>query len=159
LISDSLSSALIYINQAGQIALYPFPPPATAERIYDSRHVHVDYAWNINVATSTSDRLMLEFDRDLATATTTTIIMAENMQAGQLYWEGEINVNGDIQQLIIQTHRLNNPDTQFCIHRPGDTNNKSLDIDIKTNAETIFRLVSFSADGATEGHDNPIVWQ
>lgn len=146
LVGGSVQSAIIYINQAGQMALYPFLPPSGVERNYDSRHVHVDYNSIIDIATSTSDSLILEFDGGLVTE---TVIIAENLQGGQLYWEGEVDVAGDIQELIIETHRLNNPDTQFCIHRSRQTNNKSLNINISTETGSTPSLIGFSADGTT----------
>ena len=79
--------------------------PSDENRIKDSRHVHFDYSRVIFTAT---ERLILTLDYD-SSPIIQEIIIANNLQDGQIFWQG--------QNIKIQTHRLNSPDTQFSIHR------------------------------------------
>lgn len=107
----------------------------------DSRHVHFDYSRLISTST---ESLILTFTYDSSTLQE-TILIADNLKEGQIFWEGEINVGGEIQKLKIHTHRLNNPDTQFSIHRDRRYNNKALKIEI--SGDSSGSLIEYSADG------------
>ncbi len=149
----------VYIETSGVVQTAT-SSVSDADRIKDSRHVHIDYTRSI--ATST-EKLILIFDKGEATETTEEIIIADNLQAGQIYWEGEVDVAGEIQKLKIHTHRLNDPDTQICIHRDRRYNNKSLDIDITDDPAPSPDLISYTAEGATnKGHSQYVsepIWQ
>ncbi len=127
----------IYVYSSGEISTQ-LESASGAGRISDSRHVHFDYDRVIGTAT---EKLILTFD----VVVTEEIIIADNLKEGQIYWEGEVDVDGEAQKVTIHTHRLNNPDTQFCIHRDRRYNNKSLVITI--NGDGSGSLISYTADG------------
>ena len=123
----------IYIYPSGEISYGD-------DRIIDSRHVHFDYDRVIGTAT---EKLILTFD----TVVTEEIIIVDNLKDGQIYWEGEVDVDGGVQKVTIHTHRLNDITlgTQFCIHRDRRYNNKSLVITIDGDGSG--SLISYTADG------------
>jgi len=135
---DLAQNKTIYIESSGRIGLSPSTPPDT--RIKDSRHVHFDYGRVIDVNT---EKLTLTFEGSVVQ----DIPILANFQGGQIEWEGEVSVNGSTQKIKIHTHRLNNPDTQFCVHRDQRYNNKSLVITI--SGDTTGNLIQYSADGST----------
>jgi len=141
--TDFTKTRSIYIENSGQVGLTSPTIPSDENRIKDSRHVHFDYFRPI--FTFTED-LILTFTYD-ATTQTETIVIAENLKDGQIYWEREIDVGGSIQKLKIHTHRLNNPDSQFCIHRDRRWNDKALKIEISYDGTGY--LIEYSADGLT----------
>lgn len=128
----------ISIQSSGHITLEEISPTDT-DRIKDSRHLHFDYARSI---TTSTEILTLKFD-----SITKDIVIADNIKDGQIYWEGEVDVNGEIQKLKIHTHRLNNSDTQFCFHRDRRYNSKALII--KISGDISGNLIEYSADGLT----------
>lgn len=131
--NDPAKNGTIYVEESGRVGrAAPSTPPDT--RVKDSRHVHSDYSRIIDTVT---EKITLTFGG----GATQDIIIANNLQGGQVYWEGEIVVDGSTQKIKIHTHRLNNPDTQFCIHRDPRYNDKSLIINISgdtTGDHTIF---------------------
>ncbi len=129
----------ISINSSGEIAYGQEVAPADTNRLKDSRHVHFDYSRSI--ATST-EIIKLTLD-----STIKEITIADYLQDGQIAWEGEVDVGGQNQTLKIHTHRLNNPDTQFCIHRDRRYNNKTLTIDI--SGEATGYLIQYNTNGQT----------
>jgi len=130
----------IVIQPSGQITLGEEALPTDTDRIKDSRHVHFDYSRVIDTST---ESLILNFEGGV----TKEILISENLKDGQIHWEGEVDVSGQVQKLKIHTHRLNNPDTQFCIHRDRRFNNKSLTITI--SGDLSGSLIEYSADGLT----------
>lgn len=138
----------IYIEDSGVLQTST-SSVSDSDRLKDSRHVHFDYSWSI--ATST-DALILTFEKGGADETTEVIAIADNIQGGEIYWEGEVDVGGDMQVLKIHSHRLNDPDTQFCVHRDRRYNNRALDIDIDCDPAypgSSPTLISYTAEGAT----------
>lgn len=109
--------------------------PSDENRIKDSRHVHFDYSRVISIA---AERLILTFDYD-GSPIIQEIIIADNLQDGQIFWQG--------QNIKIQTHRLNNPDTQFSVYRDRRYNVKSLKIEISSDSSG--DLIRYQADGQT----------
>lgn len=95
--------------------------------IKDSRHVHLDYSRAIDTA---NESVVLTFEG----GTIRTIKIGDFLAGGQFSWEGIVDVAGQKQTLLIHTHRLNNPDTQFCLHRERSQNGKGLAIDIDGDA-------------------------
>lgn len=128
----------IYVGGSGRIDETPAAVPVDS-RQKDSRHIHFDYARIIGTAT---EKITLTFDGSVIQE----IIIANYIEDGQIYWEGEVNVLGATQKIKIHTHRLNNPDTQFCVHRDRRYNNKSLTISISGDASG--NLVEYPADGS-----------
>jgi len=143
--ADISKTRTIYIENSGQVGLVSPSAPSDEDRIKDSRHVHFVYAGR-TISTST-EKLILEFD----SAVVEEIIIADNLEDGQIYWEGEVDVGGSIQKLTIQTHILNDPveGSQFCVHRDRRYNDKTLDIDISGDGGITPNLINYSADGLT----------
>ncbi|MBZ9569857.1 prepilin-type N-terminal cleavage/methylation domain-containing protein [Patescibacteria group bacterium] len=138
---DVTKTKIVYIESSGQVGLTPSSIP-TDGGIKDSRHVHFNYSRMID---TTTEKLILTFD----TTVTKEIVIADYLKDDRIYWEGEVDVGGDIQKLKIHTHRLNNLDTQFCVHRDRRHNNKTLYIDISGDGGITPNLISYSADGLT----------
>jgi len=147
-------SRTIFVQASGQVTLGEEASPSDEDRIKDSRHVHFDYSRVIDTA---SEKITLTFEGGV----TKEILIGENLKDGQIYWEGEVDVLGEIQKLKIQTHRLNNPDSQFSIHRDRRFNNKALIINI--SGDTSGTLIEYSADGLTTNSTSifvsNLIWQ
>ena len=120
----------------------------------DSRHVHFDYSRMIDTA---NESLTLTFEGGIIEI----IVIADNLKDGQIYWEGTVDVSGGIQKVKIHTHRLNNPDTQFSVHRDRKHNTKSLTISI--SGDKTGNLIEYSADGLTtnlnSSYASELSWQ
>ncbi len=129
----------IYIEPSGKVSTTSFSP-LTDSRIRDSRHVHIIYD---RVIDTTTEKLTLTFN----TSTTEEFAINNYLEGDQIYWEKEINVGGEIQKIKIHTHRLNNPDTLFSVHRDRRYNTKSLKIEISGDGSGT--LIEYSADGLT----------
>ncbi len=74
--------------------------------------------------------------------------------------EEEIEING--QKIKIHTHRLNNPDTLFSVHRDMRFNDEALEISI--SGDPSGNLIEYSADGLTTTEssvfvNDPLQWQ
>jgi len=131
--NDIAKTKQISIQSSGQASVSAENLPADTDRITDSRHVHFDYSRAID---ANSEELTLIID----SISVPPIKIFDNMQGGQIYWEGEI----DGQKIKIHTHRLNNSDTQFCVHRDG-YNDKSLEI--KISGDSSGSLIKYDANG------------
>jgi len=139
--NDPAKTKSVYIDGSGRVGLDP-PAVPTNSRIEDSRHVHFDYS---RIIDTVNDTLTLTFEGGV----NKTIIIADNMEDGQIFWEGEVEVDSEVQKIKIHTHRLNSPDTQFSVHRDRRYNNKSLIITISGDPGS---LIEYLADGsATDG--------
>ena len=128
----------IFVQNSGRITQEEELLPFDTDRIIDSRHIHIDYSRFISTST---ESIILTFN---GTAST-TIVVGDNLKENQIFWEGNVNIGGEIQKIKIQTHRLNNPDTEFSIHRDRRYNNKSLSI--KLTSDLTGNLATYSADG------------
>jgi len=137
--TDLTKTKTIYIEGSGYVKLTTPFIPSDADRVKDSRHVHFDYN---NVIDTVTETLILSFEGGIDK----TIVIADNMKDGQIYWEGEVDVNGEIQKIKIHTHNLNNPNTLFSVHRDIRYNNKSLAITISGDGSGT--LIEYSADGS-----------
>ncbi len=134
--TEPANSKTIYVESSGQLGLTPPSVPSDEARIKNSRHIHFDYSRQI----ATSETLALDF-----ISKTENILIANNLKDGQIYWEGEVEVDSELQKLKIHTHRFNNPDTQFSVHRDRRYNNKTLEIEISEDVSG--NLISYTADG------------
>lgn len=148
----------VYVESSGRAGMST-SSVSDDDRLKDSRHVHFDYGRQI--ATST-EKLILTFEGGVIEE----IVIADYVKQGEFFWEGEVEVGGEFQTLKIHTHRFNNPDTQFSIHRDRRYNNKSLDIDISGDPDypalspTLIRYDS--AGVTTEGNSvyvSIFIWQ
>ena len=137
--SDPSTSSTIYISNSGEIGLSS-SPASDAARIKDSRHVHADYSRNIDTV---DEKLVLIFSG--TPDVVQEIAIATNMTGGQIEWKGSVTVDGAEQRITVHTHRLNNPDTQFCVHRDLRYNNKPLSITI--SGDPTGSIIEYSADG------------
>lgn len=160
--ADNSKTKTIYIESSGRIGLTSPAVIYDLNRLKDSRHIHFDYSRYI--ATST-ESLVLTFSYDSFTQTE-TIVIANNLNNGQINWSGQINVNGQIQQLKIHTHRFNDPilGTQFSIHRDRRYNTRALKIDINDTPDPDSgTLIEYSADGLnivnTSTYVQNVQWQ
>ena len=149
LTADPSKTKTIYIEESGQVGFSSPITPSDINRIKDSRHVQVDYSRNISTST---ESLILTFFYDISTQVE-TIAIAD--------WEGEFDVGGQIQKIKIHTHRLNQPDTQFSVHRDIRYNTRALKI--KLSGDSSGNFIEYSADGlntiSTSLYAANIQWQ
>ena len=150
--SDASKTAIIYVLSTGQLNLSPPPSPSPLDnaRVKDSRHVHVDYSRIYEPIDTINEKITLTFTTsDGLTTTQKIIVIADNLNAGQIDWEGSVDVAGSAQKIKLHTHKLNSPDTQtqFCIHRDRRYNNTALTITI--SGDTSGSIIEYSADGLT----------
>ncbi len=138
---DLAVNKAVYVESSGLISV-AFSPVVADTRQKDSRHIHIDYDRIININT---EDIILTFEGGVIE----TIPVVSNMMGGQIDWTGQIDVAGEEQVIKIHTHRLNNPDTQFCIHRDMRYNTKILDINLDEDSGVSPDLVHYQADGAT----------
>ncbi|KPJ57514.1 hypothetical protein AMJ49_00030 [Parcubacteria bacterium DG_74_2] len=143
--TDPSKNRIIYIENSGLVGLTIPSALSDQNRVKDSRHVHFDY--NRGISTST-EKIILTFTYN-ASIVTKEIIIADNMKDSQIFWEGDVDVGGEIQKLKIHTHRLNDPllTTQFCIHRDRRYNNRALKVEISGDAGE--DLIQYDATGQT----------
>ncbi|MFC1789379.1 Tfp pilus assembly protein FimT/FimU [Patescibacteria group bacterium] len=124
--TDYSQTRNIFIEKSGLIGLTSSSSFFEDSRITDSRHVHFNY--NGIISTST-DKLILTFNYE-SSGIVYEIPIVDNFINGQIFWEGEADVNGNLQKIKIHTHKINNPDTQLCVHRDRRYNNVSLSISL-----------------------------
>ena len=137
-------SRTVYVEGSGR-AVLSTSSVSDDGRLKDSRHVHLDYSRQIVTST---EKLILTFEGGV----TKEIVIADYIRQGQLFWEEEVEVGEESQTLKIHTHRLNNPDSQFSIHRDRRYNHKALDIDIDGDPDypgLSPTLIRYDAAGAT----------
>lgn len=113
--TDITKTRIIYIESSGQVGLTT-PSTPTDGRIEDSRHVHFDFGWSIQNATT------LKFNFVNASQIETVDMAGYfNADKTEFDWDGEFTV-GEIEQVFrVHTHSLNAFNTLLCIHR--DRNN------------------------------------
>jgi len=138
--STSGSIKTVYIENSGRVGVDSSSFSDT-DRTKDSRHVHFDYSRTV---TTSTENIALTFYYN-GSSVTETIPIVSNMKSGQIYWEGEVNVNGSIQKIKIHTHRLNNFGTQFCIHRDKRYNDKALSVSVSGDGSG--NLIQYGVDG------------
>ena len=125
---DISKTRQVIVKNSGKILSEEETAVTEDNLIKDSRHVHFDYGRQIDTL---SEVLTLTFSYN-SSDVTKNIIIADNLKSGNIYWEGEVDVNGDMQRIKIHTHLLNdiNLGTQFCVHRDRRYNDKALIIEI-----------------------------
>jgi len=153
--SDNSKTKTIGIQSSGKITLGEEVPPADIDtnRLKDSRHVYFNYSRFID---TTTEVITLTFPNNPLTPPY-PIPIGSNMSAGQIYWEGEVTVDGQNQKIKIHTIYLNNPgfDTLFSIYRDMKFNSVALNISI--SGDGFGNLVEYSADGRTIIHPSSYV--
>lgn len=156
LLADPAKEEFVYISSSGTVQKTSASAASDENRQKDSRHVHVDYVGRV-IATET-ESLRLVFS-----STTYEIVIANNMQAGQIFWEGDILVNGEPQTLLVQTHRLNDPvlGTQFSVVRDKSKNTKAVTVEI--SGDSTGNVMHYDVQGQTiQGtslYAAPPLWQ
>ena len=152
----------IYIEEAGDINKTTQSAPSDDDRIKDSRHTHIAYTRTIDISPVTSESIFLIFPAD---SVTQEIIIEENLQVGQLFWEGDIVVGGETQHIKIHTHHINDvtENTIFSIHRDQRYNTKTLQIDVSGDPAATSDLIEYDATGNTTQGNSAFVsapsWQ
>ena len=141
LISDTSQIKTVYIANSGVIDFSVVSAPSDSSRVKDSRHVHFDYSRTI--ATDT-ENITLNFNNG---AVIESFPISAYLTGGQIDWSETISVEGVDQTIKIYTHRLNNTDTQFSVHRNRMLNDKSLKITI--SGDVSGNLIEYSANGST----------
>jgi len=136
--SDPEQTRTIYIEDSGLVSFESSGLPGNG-RIADTRHMHFEYTRFIDTAT---ERVVLQFEGGV----NKEIIILDNLQEDNFYWEGEVDVVGELQVLKIHTHILNDPYTLFCVHRDRRYNNKALTISI--SGDISGSLADYTADGS-----------
>jgi len=123
-IKDSTYTKTVSILSSGAVEEGIAIPPSDDERVVDSRHVHGSYSRTIDTATE-SIRLVFP-------DTTFSFAIASNMSGGQIFWEGDVESNGQTQHLKIHTHFINFPvnETLFSLHRDLRYNTETLSIEL-----------------------------
>jgi len=138
-IGDASQSETIYITNAGIINLAQKTAPNLDEnRVKDSRHLHFSYSRNIDTG---NENIILTFEGHQ----TEIIPIGSFLVSGEIMWSGVVKVDGVDQVITITTHRLNNPDTLFSVHRDRRYNNKGLEVWL--SGDSTGYLVRYSADG------------
>ena len=125
LVSDPSVTSTVLVAPSGQINTSSPLVPSDNDRVVDSRHVHIEYVGR-DINTST-ENIVLTFP------TATEIIpISDNMSGGEIVWSSTIMVDGEEQQLSIQTHRLNDImlGTQLSIKRDRGFNTKALEVSL-----------------------------
>jgi len=156
LVANPLQQESVYVSGSGTIQKTGALVASDENRQKDSRHVHVDYTGRTIATGTESVRLVFP-------STTYTIVIASNMQAGQIFWEGDVLVDGETQTLLIQTHVFNDVvlGTQFSIVRDKSKNTKAVTIEI--SGDTTGDLIRYDAAGATTQGNSlyalPPLWQ
>lgn len=128
---DNSKFLFVKIESSGEASIKGTDISFLDSRLTDSRHIHFSYSRNIDIANET---ITLTFDNPL---TVQNIKISDYLTAGQIDWQGEIAVGADQQIIHLHSHRLNNPDTLFCVHRDIRYNNKALTITISGEAGSL----------------------
>ena len=142
-VANPSRTKLVSVLTSGTIEEDVSSAPSDASRVVDSRHVHVFYQGR-DIDTGTEDIRLVFPD------TTFTIVLADNIVAGQIFWEGDVMSEGENQHLKIHTHELNDivlGRTQFSLHREGQENTKSLLIEL--SGDVAGDVISYDALGNT----------
>lgn len=142
LISDSSVTSTILVAASGQVNTSSPSVPSDSGRVVDSRHVHLEYVGR-EVNTAIED-IVLTFP-----TATEVIPISANMSEGQIVWSGTITVDGEEQQIGIQTHRLNDSvlGTQFSIRRDRRFNTKTFYMSL--SGDVSGEIITYAAAGQT----------
>ena len=142
---DPSKTRQVVVEQSGKVVSSQESAPSDTSRIKDSRHVHFDYSRQIDTLNET---LTLTFTYN-SSSETRDIIIADNMKGGQIYWEGETDITGSLQNIKIHSHRLNDVSlgTELCVHRDERYNDKALTVEI--SGDGTGNLISYDEEGQT----------
>lgn len=107
-------------------------------RIKDSRHVHFNYSRSISTSTEHVTLIFTASPDNLK-----NLSIADFWEGGEFHWEGDVDVNGEIQHLSIRTEGINNVPI-FCIHRDKRYNSRPLRVEISGD---IASLIEYDING------------
>ena len=138
--NDTSQTKTVYIDNSGTIGFTAVSAPSDSARVKDSRHLHFNYSRIIDTLT---ESITLNFNNGEVIQTFPINVF---LVATQIEWSQTISVGGVDQTVKVRTHNLNNPDTQFSIHRDRRFNDKSLKITISGESNI---LAEYSADGSS----------
>jgi type II secretory pathway pseudopilin PulG len=141
---DQSKFVTIFIDGSGKVDFTDSALPSDTNRIKDSRHIHFDYS---RIISTSMEKLTLIFSNSPSPDVSQDIIIADNLIDGQIFWEEEVIVGGEAQNIKIQTHRLNNLDTQFSLHRDKRYNTKAFRVTI--SGDMSGDLMQYQANGQT----------
>ncbi|MDP4008843.1 MAG: hypothetical protein Q8P71_00210, partial [bacterium] len=94
-----------------------------------------------------TENIVLRFINNELNEIIEEIPVGDNLANGQVFWEGVVDVGGEPQHLIIQTHLFNEAGdtTVFSVHRDRSKNTTQLIFELGGD-ETGF-LISYNQDG------------
>ncbi|OGZ63896.1 MAG: hypothetical protein A3A98_01250 [Candidatus Staskawiczbacteria bacterium RIFCSPLOWO2_01_FULL_40_39] len=138
---DTTQTKTIYVASSGTVGFEAPVAPSDASRVKDSRHVHFDYS---RIILTAAENIVLDFNNGQVVQ---TLPISSHLANGQIDLETTANAGGSDQTVQIHTHRLNNLDTQFSIHRDRRFNDVPLKITLSGDISGY--LVNYSADGLT----------
>ncbi len=131
------SGKTIFVNESG--ITYLTEQTAGGPSSEDYRHVHANYQRYI---TAEVESVIIEVNDSIEQS----VPISTNMIGGNFDWEGTISG----QEIGIHTHRMNDPDTQFCIHRDGRYSN--LPLTVRLSGDGTGNIAEYSADLHTAGY-------
>lgn len=153
--TDITQTKTVYAASSGTIGFLLPQIPSDDARVKDSRHLHFDYSRAINTST---ENIVLSFNNG---AVVQTIPVAQNLSGSQINWEGTVTVGGAGQTVRIATHNINNPQSQFSVHRDRRFNTVSLKITL--SGDVTGSLADYSTDGLMVNHTSiyasNFIWQ
>lgn len=134
----------ITISETGALSVGGSGDDLNEGRLIDSRHVHIPYQGREIVL---SENIVLRFIDSELNEIIEEISVGDYLVNGQVFWEGVVDVGGDPQNVIIQTHALNDPiiATIFSVHRDRSKNTTQLILEI--NGDATGSLISYNQDG------------
>ncbi len=142
-ITEPVDIRTISVDNSGAAFVGTLSTPSGADRLKDSRHVHIGYSRFINSATES----FIFTWTGAGGPVSQKVKIADYMQSGNFIWQGSISVNGENQIVAVRTHRLNDPDTEISISRPKDQNTKPFQISL--DGDSSGNIISYLADGST----------
>jgi len=149
---------IVYITSSGAIDV-AFAAVSDTLRNKDSRHVHFIYQREIDPL---SESLVLTFEGGVVDSA----LINDYLAGGIFDYSSDIEVTGEVQSIRIHSHRFNDSDTEFCVHRDIRNNSKALKIDI--TGDVLYpvlspTLIEYTSDNLTNKGSSAFVsdpiWQ
>ncbi|TSC56895.1 MAG: hypothetical protein Greene071421_405 [Parcubacteria group bacterium Greene0714_21] len=136
----------VFLGSSGEINTLVSSIPSDLARVKDSRHMHIAYAGR-TIAT-VSETLKITFPNQ-GSPVFQSIVIANNLVQGQIFWEGSVNVGVQAQKLKIHTHFLNDPvnNTLFSIHRDKRFNTKGFFLEL--SGDSSGNVITYDDQGQT----------
>lgn len=134
----------ITVSEEGVLSVDGLEGNLNEGRVTDSRHTHISYQGREIALT---ENIVLRFIDNELNEVEEKILIQDFLAGGQVAWEGEVEVGGELQYLIVRTHLFNEvgDTTVFSIHRDGSRN--SAELTISLDGDETGSLVSYTQDG------------